>query len=575
MGGPARLQVEIRTPHGAPVSGAVARVSRDGEELTGVEIADGLIRLDLPEPGDYLLSASGPSDPSGFELREHRAPLSFRPDADGVHRVEVTLEYRWFTGIGYPPTLGNHVEVLVDGEASWASVAEALTSATRSVHLTTWIYQPTAELLRPDPLAPPEAREPYTAQRLLEERARAGATVRFLLWDAPVLRLPEELRRAAEDGGDRFQVLEEPNPTRLPLLGEAWRVTNEILGRFAIGSYHQKTAVIDGRIGFCGGMNIKENDWDTREHRVFDARRCAFSRPTEARALVAERVARPDHAPRHDFMVRVEGPAVAHLEENFRERWNRLLAERPGADPAATPVGAPPPPPPAGRAQVQIVRTMPGEQGERGILDVYLRAVREARRLIYIEDQYFRSTWVRDAIAEALRASPDLEVIVLTAERQARDLLAGGWAFECFSRIQRERARFELYTLRVAARDESGRIVVEDVDNHAKLLIVDDRFLMVGSCNVNDRGLEVDGEINVAVADPELARQVRLDLFREHLGDDPRLTGEIGGDVAVWRERAEQSRGYDPEVAEELPASRVFPFTPPSRRFMLVGPHVV
>ena len=82
-------------------------------------------------------------------------------------------------------------------------------------------------------------------------------------------------------------------------------------------------------------------------------------------------------------------------------------------------------------------------------------------------------------------------------------------------------------------------------------------------------------EINVAVADPELARQVRLDLFREHLGDDPRLTGEIGGDVAVWRERAEQSRGYDPEVAEELPASRVFPFTPPSRRFMLVGPHVV
>jgi hypothetical protein len=98
---------------------------------------------------------------------------------------------------------------------------------------------------------------------------------------------------------------------------------------------------------------------------------------------------------------------------------------------------------------------------------------------------------------------------------------------------------------------------------------------MVGSCNVNDRGLEYDGEIDVAVVHPDLARQVRLDLFREHLGDDPRLTGEIGGDVAVWRERVERNRGYDPATAEELPASRVFPFTPPSRRFTLVGPHVV
>ncbi|HSN96941.1 MAG TPA: phospholipase D-like domain-containing protein, partial [Candidatus Nanopelagicales bacterium] len=343
-------------------------------------------------------------------------------------------------------------------------------------------------------------------------------------------------------------------------------------GSFAIGSHHQKTVVVDGRVGFCGGMNIKENDWDTREHRVFEPRRSAFSRPAAARALVAEGGARPDHPPRHDFMARVEGPAVAHLEENFRERWNRLVAERPES-PEATPVEPPSPEPPAGGSQVQVVRTMPG--GERGILDVYLRAVAAARRLIYIEDQYFRSTRVSDAIAEALRASPDLAVVVLTAERQARDLLAGGWAHECFSRIQREVPHFELYTLRVSARDRDGRIVMEDVDNHAKLLIVDDRFLMVGSCNVNDRGFEYEGEIDVAVADADLARQVRVNLWREHLEDDPRLDGEIGRDLAVWREHAERNRGYDLATADALPASRVFPFVPEARRWVLVGRHVV
>jgi phosphatidylserine/phosphatidylglycerophosphate/cardiolipin synthase-like enzyme len=410
-------------------------------------------------------------------------------------------------------------------------------------------------------------------------RARAGAVVRFLLWDAPVLGLPDELRRAAADGGDRFQVLEEANPTRRPLLGEAWRITNEILGRFQIGSFHQKIVVVDGRVGFCGGMNIKENDWDTRAHLVFEPRRCAFARPAQVRAAVEGRAARPEHPPRHDFMARVEGPAAAHLEENFRERWNRLAAEEPGAAASgaaqATPAPAPEPQPPAGTSQVQVVRTMPEPWRERGILDVYLRAIRAARRLIYIEDQYFRSTYVSDAIADAVLASPELAVIVLAAEMQANELITGGWSHECFARIQRRLPGFELYTLRVSARDHEGRIVLQDVDNHAKLLVVDDLFLMVGSCNVNDRGFEFEGEINVAVADAGVARQVRLDLWREHLGGDPRLQGEIAADVAIWREHADRNRGYDPDTAEDLPAGNVFPFAPRTRRWMLVGPHVV
>lgn len=602
---PARLQMEIRTPHAAPVTGARARVTAAATEILAEEIADGVYELELPDPGDYLLTVARDGDAGSLDLRPLQAQIRYALEgerlavtparplpgasalgsrigaaveiAEQAFRIPVTLDYVWFTPVGYPPTLGNRVDLLVDGEQAWAGVAEALAGAIRSIHLTTWIYQPTAELVRPDPLRDPEERERHTAQRVLEERARAGATVRFLLWDAPVLRLPGQLRRAAAEDGVFFQVLEEPNPTRMPLLGPSWRITNELLGSFPIGSFHQKSVIVDSRVGFCGGMNIKENDWDTREHAVFDPRRCAFTRPAAARALVAGHVARPDYPPRHDFMARVEGPAVAHLEANFRERWNRLLADDAGAGaprPGA-PLPEPSPQPPAGSSQVQVVRTMPEPSRERGIRDVYLRAVSQARRLIYIEDQYFRSTLVSDAIVEALRASPDLEVVVLTAERQANELLAGGWSYTCFSRIRRQAPRFELYTLRSAARDREGRVALQDVDNHAKLLIVDDRFLLVGSCNVNDRGFEYEGELDVAVADADLARRARVDLWREHLGGDPRLSGDIAEDLAIWREHAELNRAYDPQTAADLPTSNVFPFMPRSRRWVLVGPHVV
>ena len=617
MGRTALLQIEVHTPHGAAVSGADVRVTGGAEERSAVEVAAGAYRVEIPEPGDYALRVARAEGPGGFEHRPLEATLRVTPEEgrarveialaaadggapagaagigevreeDGIHTLPVTLDYVWFTPIGYPPTLGNRVDLLVDGEESWAAVAEALEGARRTIHLTTWIYQPSAELRRPHPLAEPHERSPLTAQRMLEERARAGAVVRLLLWDAPLLSPPGELRRAKNEEGARFQVLEEANPTRRPLLDEQWRITNGILGRFPIGSYHQKTAVFDGRIGFCGGMNIKENDWDTRRHQLFDPRRCAFSRPASFRKAVTGREQRPDHLPRHDFMARVEGPAVAHLEENFLERWNRLLDREAGSNVAAraTPVEPPAPPPPvAGGSQVQVVRTMParlpasGEvpalPAERGILDVYLRAIAAARRLIYIEDQYFRSTYVSDAIAAQIRAFPELAVVVLTSERQANDIVARGWARECFERVRRALPGFELHALRVGGEDCDGRWALVEVDNHAKLLIVDDRFLLVGSCNVNDRGFDFEGEIDVAVADPALARRVRVDLWREHLDDDARLCGDITVDLAVWRERAERNRAYHPEQASGPPAGHVFPFVPRGRRWMLVGPAVV
>jgi phosphatidylserine/phosphatidylglycerophosphate/cardiolipin synthase-like enzyme len=576
----AEIELQVVTPHGAPVTGAEVRLIGAGGAGEGIEAAPGAFRLRFPRRGDYQLVVEPKAGTTGLWHRPLRSTIFYVPGGErqvlalggpeGTHaRVEeavgeggrrmlrVTLDYVWFSHVGFPPTTGNRADILVDGEAGWGSVAEVIAGAQRSLRLCTWQYQPSMEILRPDPLAEPSAREANTIQRMLAERARAGVLVQLLLWDAPILPMPGPARRAAGTPDDGFEVLEEKNLTARPLLDGALAPYNRLLGDFQIGSFHQKVIVADGQIAFCGGMNMRQIDWDTRLHRLFDARRCRFGRPAAHRTRVQDGQARADYPPRHDFVARIEGPAVAHLEENFRQRWNRLLSIRAPYAHLATLVPAIGPVAPIeGGAAVQVVRTMPAPYDERGILDVYLRAIAAAERLIYIEDQYFRSTHVSNAIAEALRRNPRLRVLVVTTEAQANHPLMGAWSRACFDRIREVVPDFVLYSLRALGCDVRGRRCVEEIDNHGKLMMVDDVFVTVGSCNVNDRGFEYEGECNVAVVDPALCERLRLSLFRDYLGDDPRLGQGIESDVAVWVERAAQN-------AKEPPADGGHPFAVP------------
>ncbi len=582
---PIRIELHLWTAHRVPIRSAIVRILGGDVEVVAVELADGVYELALPRPGDYQLVVERFQRWGGYDHRTLRASLFYvltaagpvlrclgQPEGErsridaieataGGFVLSATLDYLWFTPVGYPPTYGNRVELLIDGDAGWDAVARAIEAARASVHVTTWMYDPSTELERPLPLVDPAERERFTIQELFAARAHAGVRVRFLGWDAPLLRQPASLRRAANEDLDDFEVLEQANPTEVALLpGGDENPLNQLLGNFQVGSYHQKTVILDGAIGFCGGMNLKENDWDSRSHRLYDPRRCRFSRGAEFRRSVERGEVAPDHPPRHDFLARVEGPAVEHLARNFQERWNFVRAQGQRWSRHATDVPDPPAQPPIlGGSQVQVVRTMPEPFSERGVLDVYLRALRTARRMIYIEDQYFRSTHVSDAIADAVRAWPDLVVVVVTPRRQADDLLCGGWTREAFDRIARRRPGFELYTLMIGAGDRPGDRPLE-IDNHAKLMIVDDMFLTVGSCNVNDRGFEYEGEINIAMVDPERVGRMRLDIWREHLADDPRLTGDIAGDVAIWREHAAHNHGADGGAG--WLRSHVVPFTP-------------
>jgi phosphatidylserine/phosphatidylglycerophosphate/cardiolipin synthase-like enzyme len=471
--------------------------------------------------------------------------------------------YDWFVrGPNRAPPRGGHqVEILIDGEQTWSRVVEDLERASEEVQISMWMARPDIELLRPAELAvsEPSARAELRLGELLERRASAGTKIRLLIWGlvyTPIL--DRWLRRWYWRRPVPIDVLEQDHP-------------------HVLGSIHQKTITIDGRVGYCGGMNLKQNDWDTSEHAIFEPRRNPFSAGASRRARVAKREQRPAYAPRHDLAVRIEGPAVADLLDDFADRWaqacrvhqrslsGRLVdrvREMCGSKaelelPSRTCV-----PGPCGDRWVQVVRTTPG--GEDGILGAYVRAIRNARRYIYIENQYFRSPLIGEELREALLANPALRlaVVVRPINDGDKSLIdpSAYWTAHTLDLIREARPSFQLTRLVVWAHDAEQRLCWQDVDMHAKIMIVDDVWVTVGSANIHDRGFRSEGEINVVVLDKPRARDLRIRLMAEHLElgvDDPRLANI---DVAfnLWEQHANDNPRLRAQGVQ--PLSRVHHF---------------
>jgi phosphatidylserine/phosphatidylglycerophosphate/cardiolipin synthase-like enzyme len=206
-----------------------------------------------------------------------------------------------------------------------------------------------------------------------------------------------------------------------------------------------------------------------------------------------------------------------------------------------------------GTQAVQVLRTYPARMrrypfaplGERSIAQAYRRAFARARRLVYLEDQYLWSSDIARVIACALNDNPRLHVIVVVPRYSDRE----GRLAETPGQVGREDA------VRICSAAGGGRFAVYDLENphgaavyvHAKVVVVDDVWAMIGSDNLNRRSWTHDSELSVAVLDSALddrapndpagtgdgarrfARDLRLDLWREHLD---RRAGDGVGDVS-------------------------------------------
>jgi phosphatidylserine/phosphatidylglycerophosphate/cardiolipin synthase-like enzyme len=232
----------------------------------------------------------------------------------------------------------------------------------------------------------------------------------------------------------------------------------------------------------------------------------------------------------HDASLRLEGPIVADVAEHFRLRWNGPLPETRE-------------PEPAGGLEAQLVRTVPENvyealpQGDFTILESYVRALRAAERFVYLESQFLWSPELTEIIADKLvdPPHPDFRVVVVLPANpnNGKDDTRGqlGVLVDAAKQGGDER-RFLACTLF----QPGGNPVYV----HAKVGIVDDAWMTVGSANLNEHSLFNDTELNVVLRDESLIRAARLELWEEHLeqaadGDPCRVIDEI------WRPLANES----------------------------------
>ncbi|MEO6581626.1 MAG: phospholipase, partial [Sphingomicrobium sp.] len=168
-------------------------------------------------------------------------------------------------------------------------------------------------------------------------------------------------------------------------------------------SHHQKIVVIDDKLAFCGGIDMTATRWDTREHRDDDQRR---KRPTTGRS----------YQPWHDATMAVDGAAAQALGDLARERWATA-----GGEPIAPPeVETDPWPdelePQFNNVEVAVARTRGEHQLSSEVREIealYVDMVLRARRHFYVENQYFASRVVGEAIAKRLAEEDGPEFVIV------------------------------------------------------------------------------------------------------------------------------------------------------------------
>jgi phospholipase D1/2 len=392
----------------------------------------------------------------------------------------------------------SRVAVIVDAETYFRTVKEAMLAAQHSIYMLGWDFDARTGFEQ----EPPTLEGPNTLGAFLRwiGKSRPQVDVHILKWDLGLLL---ELGRGTT-----------------PLVIVGWMASKRIHFKLDTAhpkgaAQHQKVVVIDDALAFCGGIDLTVDRWDTRQHLDDDERRI---RPS----------GKP-YGPWHDATTMVDGAAGRALGDLARQRWQAVTGETLDPPPAVDSIWPKGINPDFTDIDIAIARTVP-EYGEiqevREIEALYLDAIAAAERTIYCESQYFASRRIAEAVAERLDQPDGPEIVVVNPESPDGYLEAAvmdsarARLLEMVSRRRHASQRFRIYT--------PVTLGGMPIYVHAKLLIIDERLLRVGSSNCNNRSMGFDVECDLAVeavaGTPNAATisariaAIRNDLLAEHLG---------------------------------------------------------
>lgn len=319
--------------------------------------------------------------------------------------------------------------------------------------------------------------------------------------------------------------------------------------KFAM-SHHQKAVVVGAdtfkdSCAYVGGIDLAKDRLDNPSH----------SKSTADKRFVAW----------HDIQVKVSGPAVVQIWANFSERWESLNAWRPGMKPCPVPTWASQAQPKSQRPakqSVQVLRTVgPASakkrvyrflpDGETTVLAGLKKAISKAERYIYIEDQFLWDCELADRIRDRMQQKPDLHLIVVIAAETEFPGRAGDYHYHLrsgfFMKVMGVNAKdqiafglgtrvhaFGLYQYQSPKDREDAlglRQKCKAIYVHSKLVLIDDRYVAIGSANVNQRSLSIETELTLGIVDRNtvkvqwgktketvciFAKDLREQLWKEH-----------------------------------------------------------
>lgn len=383
----------------------------------------------LPYIGFLIYFFFGPQRIRRQRLRRVRARATLPPPPEGLVPTPDAIELARLaqSTTGLPPITATRVDLLIDGSAKYVALLEAIANARDHIHLEYYIYLPD--------------RTGTALRDALVERARAGVQVRLLLDAVGSGRTKRKFLQPLVEAGAEVAWF---HPMKLQ-----WFWKRPWLNLRT----HRKIVVIDGEIGFTGGINITDEEDDRLREDAY-----------------------------RDLHLRLEGDIVRELQLVFIEDWAYATGE--------PPLRVHHPAPRRGTISAQVLVSGPDSSWE-AIHRVHVAAIHSAQRRVWLVTPYFvPGEAARMALTSAALGGLDVRLLVPKV---------------CDSRLVTLAARSyfdELLEAGVKVHEYGPRML------HSKALLCDDDLAIVGSANFDHRSFRLNFEVSVLFRDKALAAEL-------------------------------------------------------------------
>jgi cardiolipin synthase len=381
---------------------------------------------------------------------------------------------------GEPLIAGNKVQLLFDGPQTMAEMMKAIAAARDHINFETYIFDQ-------DELGMKFA-------DLLIQKQREGVTVNVIYDSVGTLGVPQEFFDRMRAGGVKLLAFNPVNPAKAR--GNGWKLNNRD---------HRKMLIVDGRVGFTGGINISDTYSKSSPFRSGSGRGGIGSGGGSGGGSGPGRAKDADDVGWRDTHVRIEGPAVQAMQWLFVQTWIEQDADDLRDAKYFIDVA------PAGDKVVRVLGSRP--EGRFEIYKALLLAIQEAKKSVHITCAYFvPDDQTLQALVDAARRGVDVQLVLPSVSDSGLVFHAGRAFYQPLLE-----AGVKIYELKLSVL-------------HAKTVVIDGVWSTVGSTNLDRRSFLHNSEMNVIVMGDVFGLEMEK-AFKEDLRNSTEVT------LVAWNKR--------------------------------------